>query len=138
MKKKLKLLTLGIILISYNINVYATESELAFNLCETDAVKGFRIAGMFILVIQILIPVIIMILGMVDFFKAFITNEAKDMQASAKNLLKRFITGVIIYFIPVLINVILGTIATTSINGFEKCHTCLEKPTSSECVALVN
>lgn len=138
MKKNLKLMALGIFLLSCNMNVSATDSEAVFSLCETAAVKGFRIAGMVILVIQVLIPVTIMILGTVDFFKAMITNEAKDMQASAQNLLKRFMIGVIIYFIPVIIKVILGTIATTSINEFEKCHVCLSSPTSIECAQIIS
>ena len=54
-------------------------------------------------VIKILIPVLIIVLGIIDFLKVVFSGEEKDMKASGTRFLKRIIAGIIFILLPALI-----------------------------------
>ncbi len=56
---------------------------------------------------KIIIPILIIILGTLDFFKAVIAQKEDDMKKAQMTFIKRVIIGVAIFLIPVLINVIM-------------------------------
>ena len=65
----------------------------------------WQMVGKFLFILKILIPILIIVLGMIDFGKSAISSDDKAMQKSAMSLVKRIIIGIAI-------------VDATPINGF--------------------
>ena len=54
--------------------------------------------------------VLLIILGVLDFIKASASGEADHMKKSGNKLMKRIIAVVVLFFLPVMVDLILGLI----------------------------
>lgn len=108
--------------------VYALDYE---NLCSTnDGIQNaVRIIGYVVAIIKWVAPLIIIVLGMVDFGKAAISSDEKAISKAAAALLRRVIAGIVIFFIPTLILALLNVIEVTggleNSNNFKVCTECI-------------
>jgi len=53
--------------------------------------------------IRIIVPILIIVLGMVDFGKAVLSDDDKALGKATSNLIKRLIIAVFIFFVPILL-----------------------------------
>jgi hypothetical protein len=112
-----------------------------FDMCQQKPVlKVFQLIGILVGIIKILVPVLIIILGMVDLAKAVMAGDDKASKTATLTLGKRFAAGIIIFFIPMLVDVILNFIAnySTTIDKFRDCNTCFFNPSNGDCDDLIN
>lgn len=58
--------------------------------------------------IRILVPVLLIVLGAMDFSKAVMGGDADALKKASSNFTKRLLMGVIIFFLPTLLNLIIG------------------------------
>ena len=58
-------------------------------------------------VIQLGIPIILIIIGMIDLGKAVIASKEDEMKKAQSTFVKRVIIGVAFFFIPILMNIIM-------------------------------
>lgn len=72
-----------------------------------------RIIGYVVEIAKWIAPLIIIVLGMVDFGKAVISSDDKAISKAASSLLRRFIAGVVIFFIPTILLTIFNIIGVT-------------------------
>ncbi len=148
MKKSLKYISFALILNMFIVNVNA---QTEFHLCETSALNTFRLVGIVLYIAKILVPIIIIGLGAIDLGKTVISADEKDMQTSLKNLTKRLIAGVTIFFIPTIIYFIMSLVDGVTLSGnygsgenagvssdYMKCSECLLSPYSDECDTYMN
>ena len=107
-------------------NVYAVSYN---NICNnSDVLSAFRIAGVIISIIKIVIPLLIIIYGMIDFGKVVISKDDKEINKSTGRLIKRIIAGVLIYFIPTIVLALFDYLELSELHNsenFYKCTTCL-------------
>ncbi len=61
-------------------------------------------------IIMIVVPVLVLILVVVDFVKAVVAGKEDDMKAAQTRAIKRIVIGLLIFFIPLLVNVFLRLI----------------------------
>ena len=118
---------------------YYCGARLNYNsLCSDNNVKSaFKIIGYVILIIKWIVPLIIIVLGMVDFGKASISNDEKALNKATGALIRRIVAGVAIFFIPTIILAALDVIKITK--GIEKendttfgvCTKCMFDPINS-------
>lgn len=134
---KLKIISfLLLVILLLPLNVSAAE----LNFCERTS-PIWQFAGYFFVALKIAVPLIIIILGIVDFAKAVVSSDDKAISNAATGLLKRFIIGVIIFFIPTIVDLVFGLIAnftgdiTTPIAA---CEECLLDPTDGTCEDYVD
>lgn len=64
--------------------------------------------------IQIAVPVLVILLCSVDIAKAVVAQEDKDMQAAISKSIKRVIIGLVIFFVPLVIDVLLDLVGLAS------------------------
>ena len=95
----------------------------------------WQFVGYFLIGLKVLVPLIIIILGIVDFASAIVANDKDGTTKSAMSLLKRFIVGVIIFLIPTLVDIVFSIMAEQfeGINSANACSTCLLTPLDDEC-----
>lgn len=62
----------------------------------------------YLLYIKIAVPIIIIVLGAIDFGKAFIASDEDKMKKAQKQFIMRLIIGMVIFFIPSILNALLN------------------------------
>ena len=103
------------------------------NICdpENTTLKAFQVIGYILFILKILIPILIIVLGMIDFGKSAISSDEKAMQKSAMSLVKRIIIGIAIFFVPLLVKIIfnmIGQFSSEMKKDYINCVNCLTSP----------
>lgn len=129
-KELLLIFTIAMLLVSFQIVYADTDFK---NICSNDDIlQAFQIIGYVLNIIKILVPLILIVVGMIDFGKAVISSDEKALSKAASSLVKRFISGIIIFFIPTIVFALLNFTEITLENGnvgrFRSCTKCLLKP----------
>ena len=57
---------------------------------------------------KIIVPILIIVLGMLDFAKAAIASKQDEMKKAQSDFVKRVIAGVVVFFVPVIIDILMG------------------------------
>lgn len=84
-------------------------------LCENpEVLNAFYIILSLIDVIKIVIPVILLLISTIDLFKALFKNDVDDLPTIFGTLLKRIVIGLLIYFVPVLLELIIVDVGNLS------------------------
>ncbi len=92
--------------------------------------KPFRLLGRVFSVIKILIPILVIAFGVIDFFKAVIASKDDEIKKATKSLILRAIAGVIIFFLPALIHFFFKLVDEWQNyeNDYSKCSLCITEP----------
>ena len=80
-----------------------------------------------VIIIKIAVPIILVVLAMIDLFKAVIASDDKEKQKAVKLLIKRVIYSLLIFFVPTIVNTLMITIG--NIGESENFTDCLENAT---------
>lgn len=108
----------------------AGSDVIAISACDDNTKFIFQIARLVIRILQIAVPFALIIWGSLDFFKAVIAGDDKEMKQKRKPFIQRLIAAVIIIVLPIIVNAIIRTLgggddpnANTKYNQFKKCWT---------------
>ncbi len=103
-----------------------------------DTYEVWEFVGQIMTVFKIVIPVIIIIMGAVDLGKAVVSSDEKEIKNATSSLLRRFIAGVVIFFIPTIVNVAFGILSgfDENENDYQVCSSCVANP--GNCVETRN
>lgn len=96
----------------------------------------WQLVGYALFILKIVIPIILIILGIIDFSKAAISSDDKMIKDAAISFLKRAIAAVAIFFIPTIIDVCFNLIAGVSESlkdDLGNCITCITNPGGKKC-----
>ena len=129
---KLKVISfLLLVILLLPLNVSAAE----LNFCGRTA-PIWQFIGYFLFALKIVVPLLIIVLGIVDFAKAIASSDDKAISTAGKSLLRRFIIGVVIFFIPTIVDLVFGFISNFTgdiMNEIATCEECLLSPTGNAC-----
>lgn len=75
-------------------------------------------------IVKIAVPVILIIMGMLDFAKAVISNDEKGMKESQNKFIKRIIAAIAIFLIVSIVQFIFKIINTNDTNTMVSCIDC--------------
>ena len=95
-----------------NLDVCSSDSNLLW------IVQVLRIV---IRIISIAAPFALIIFGSLDFFKAIIAGDEKEMKAKRKPFIGRLIAAILILLMPTIINIVMKAISKTANSSFAKC-----------------
>ena len=112
----------------YNETEYVGE-----NICsEPPVLKSIRLIGMLLMVAKFMVPLIIIVSGTMVFYKAMISDSDKDITKSAITLGKKIAIGILIFFVPAIVDAIFSLYNSFSTveSEYTKCEQCLIYPTS--------
>ena len=80
----------------------------SFNCADIKAIIG--IAGFALKAIQYVAPVLLILWGSIDLVKSIIQGKEEDIKKSQKILIKRIISAVLLFLLPLLVTTLLGVI----------------------------
>ena len=103
------------------------------NFCEEKGVlKTFQIVGYILFIAKIIVPLLLIILGTIDFAKATISSDDKAPKDAMISLIKRVLIAVIIFLIPTILDFLLSLVNGASEafkdSEFTNCTDCLFDP----------
>ena len=108
--------------INYTINL----NYNAF--CSNEGMSSaMKLLGTIIMIIKIVVPIIIIVLGMIDFTKSITSGDENATSKALNVLIRRIVAGVIVFFVPTILLTILNTLNMSNIDNpeFESCTKCL-------------
>lgn len=112
---------------AYCTNCSDVNFEFTYNSSEFDC-KSLIGEGMISLInqglsiIKIIVPILVIGLGIFDFVRAIFASSEDDMKKAQKTFVRRLIIAVIIFFSPILINLVINI--TNEAAGFVNSGTC--------------
>ncbi len=116
--------------------------------CNQEKVRGaFRAMGWILLIAKIVVPIIIIVFGCIDFGKAVTSSKDDEIKKAAKSLVIRAVIGIIVFLVPTIIGVVIDLINGNDIydaenahaddNSFGYCTYCLFHPSDDNCGSLM-
>ena len=137
--RKIKYLLYVLFIFFLSFNIVNAEEFTTESFCTGKTQGVFTTIGWIFFILKILIPIIIIIMGSIDFFKAVIASKDKEIKKSMQVLIKRIIAGIIIFLVPTILSFIVKLIDRESIydensGTFAKCTYCMLHP--NECKGL--
>ena len=107
--------------------------EEDWDLCtKPEALKVFKFIGNLLKVIFIAVPILLIVMGSIDFLKATTAGKEDDMKKAQTTFVKRIIAAVVVFLIPLIVGIIVDLlVSSTKNNEIESnCITCLLNPSS--------
>ncbi len=109
MKKKILLMGLFISMMACMMPVYAVNiKDSCDSISTTIDVKLPNMVHTIITVIQIAVPVVLVIFGMIDLFKGMIAQKEDEIKKGQQTFIKRLIAAAIIFFVVVIVKLLIG------------------------------
>lgn len=125
------LLLLLVVILAPDIVYAATSSKLKF--CEYGGTRRmFKIIGMAISIIKILVPVILIITGVITLSKTIISGKEDDLKGSFVIFAKKIVAGLIIFAIPSVLDYTFDTLVGYDDSSFTACSKCMLNPNSCQ------
>ena len=122
--KKILIILIMIAFLSINIVYAATKSKIHF--CDyAGARRTLMIIGIIINIAKILVPLLIILTQMVSMTKIVISGKDEDFKESFKVMVKKIIAGLVIFFIPGIIDYTIDNLVKADNSGFAQCSNCL-------------
>ncbi len=92
-----------------------------------DTIEIWKLVGSVVTILKIAIPIIIIVMAIVDLGKAAVSNDDKEMNNAFKKLLRRVIAGVVIFFIPTIVNLAFNLVGefSSAENDYGVCSACV-------------
>jgi len=103
------------------------------DLCSSDNFKKpLKYVGWVLAIVKIVVPILIIVMGVIDFFKVFTSAKGDEIPKALRSLAMRAIAGIVIFFIPALINFLFSLIDDWNDyqTNYSECTKCLYEPSS--------
>ena len=143
MKKILSMLLFSFIIVFFDSNVFALNVD---NLLILDSYQKIQcgsntiplvfpqIVHIIIVGIQVIVPIIIILLGMIDLIKAFISQKEDEIKKGQQTFIRRIIIGMSIFLVIVLVKFLIGLVSP--INENKNMWDCVECFINGNCTSL--
>ena len=105
MRKNIKYIGFTFLLLFIKINYIFAEENMKCEDLISDEIQD--IINTCMMWVRILVPIALIVFGVLDFGKAVLASKEDDMKKAQATFTKRLIIGVIIFFIPTVVNIVI-------------------------------
>ena len=89
------------------------------DVCASDTMQNvMSLVKLIMNVICIVVPIILIVLGSLDLFKAVTAGKEEDIKKKQKALITRLIAGVLVFLVPTIVKVLMSLIGS---DAWEEC-----------------
>jgi len=114
------------------VNILDSYSD-AIGLCK-DLAPALRIVGVIYKGIQIIVPIILIIVGMLDFAKAVTEKNEDKIKEAQKKLIAKAVAAVCVFLVTVIVGVLMRIVGNADYKG---CMDCITNPFTGDCADQV-
>lgn len=135
MKKKLSYLGIMLLCAFLASPVYAADVRGCGFLGEDILIdeKIAKTVSSIILVIQVVVPVILVVIGMIDFMKAVIASKEDEIKKAQGLFIKRLIVSVLVFFVFAIVKMLISFVAEDSTRILNCANCFINGPKDSSC-----
>lgn len=94
-----------------------------------------RVVGIAIKIIQYLVPLLLIIFGSLDFFKAVTEKDEKSMKEAQNKFIQRAIVALFVFLVSTIVSVLMGIVGN---ENYSDCMDCVKHPFGDECKAKLD
>ena len=103
------------------------------NFCSGSVQGVFTTIGWVFFIAKILIPIVLIIFGSIDFGRAIIANKDDEIKKGQQTFVKRLVAAVIVFLVVFVVQIVLGLVAPRGENSnVWSCFDCIVNGTSSD------
>lgn len=100
-------------------------NAIDMSICHQEGVKNaLKFIGILLLIAKILVPIILIVFGVMDYAKAIVTSDADANSKATKSLLFRVVAGMIIFILPTIVNFVFSAIVKNNAR-YNQCRACI-------------
>ncbi len=99
------------------------------DLCD-DLAPALRIVGVVYKGVQIIVPIILIIVGMLDFAKAVTEKNEDKIKEAQKKLISKAVAAVCVFLVTVIVGVLMRIVGN---NDYKDCMSCITSPFKDTC-----
>lgn len=77
---------------------------------DSTMLRVFGLVKFVLNVICVIVPVVMIVLGTIDLFKAVVASKEEEIKKRQKTLITRLIAGIIVFLVPAIVTLIMGLI----------------------------
>lgn len=97
-----------------------------WNFCDKHGVlKSMQILNRAIFVAKIIVPILLIVFGIIELSKAFISADDKAINNSVNSLIKKVVIALIVFFIPTIVKAVFNQIDDYTNLNSNGCYVCL-------------
>ena len=108
------------------LNVYADDGYVAQNFC-SDIIKTLRLVSISVMIVRICVPIFIIVMGKMDIYNTVSSGKNDDLKKNLTTLGKRMIIGLIVFFIPTIVRLVVNGLGGNDSN-YQVCVNCIDNP----------
>lgn len=127
--KKEKITIFIIMIFTLSISIVSAGTSAKLHFCEYAGVlRTLKILGILLNIVKVVIPIIFMITSIMSISKTIFSGKFEDLTGSFMLMLKKLLAGLIIFFIPGLIDYAFDALVEydiKSVSEIKECTTCL-------------
>ena len=84
-----------------------------------------NLISMIINIVKIIVPVVLIVMGLLDFTKAVMAQKEDEMKKAQMTFVKRLISGVLVFFVVAIVQFVFGVLSDASGEGtYMECISC--------------
>lgn len=110
--KKVKYVLFIILLVIININVVLAADKVSCGNIGSINKKIPELTSWIITIAQVVVPVILVIFGVIDFVKAIVSQKEDEIKKGQQVFIKRLITGILIFFVVVIVKFVVSLLSS--------------------------
>lgn len=98
--------------------------------CDQIPAGVFNLTSLVVMVIQVVVPILLIIWGMVDFVKSVIGGDENKIKEGQKIFIKRLIMALVVFLIVTIVKLainLVGQLGADSVESSESIWNCVEK-----------
>lgn len=141
MKKRVLLLAILSMIMIYAPSVFAAERITGCDTVMPGVIIDPKIPNAvhtIILVIQIVVPVVLVIFGMLDLFKGITAQKDDEIKKGQHMFVKRLISAAIVFFVIAIVKLLISFVAGKDNPTIMNCADCFLRGTGSHCPVVNN
>ncbi|MCI9084206.1 MAG: hypothetical protein HFH46_01145 [Bacilli bacterium] len=101
------------------VNLLATEGTTSC--AGVDIPNGiYNLIHTIILMIQIVVPILLIIWGMIDFAKAIIGGDEDKIKAGQKTFIKRLIAAIVVFLVVTIVSLLISLVGSLGAENVQK------------------
>lgn len=106
----------------------------------SDSALVWQVVGWILMIFKIIIPLLLIILGAIDFGKAVVAGKDDEVKKSAKTFAMRAVAAAIIFLIPAIVRMVFNWVMdfTGSDLDYEVCSQCVVSPSKCDTSGAVD
>jgi len=105
--------------------------ETKWDICQNpNSLKVFKFIGNILKVAFIIIPIVLIVMGSIDFMKAVTAGKEDDIKKAQSAFIKRIIAAVLVFFVPIIVNIVMRTVLGKEELTQKNCFTCVISPST--------